>query len=179
MEETTFPSRSVSIQGKSNRYMMRKAMKISTRGEKRKGCKIEPMDHAAQLALLSLLSSTEENSNETVKFVEKELAAKLCGYKHQDMDKNIYDGNLFLSTKSLHTLLNDSKLLCYYCQQPVQLVYDTVREGSQWTLDREDNSRGHNENNVVIACLTCNLQRRRQDKDAFHFSKNVTVQRLS
>jgi RNase P subunit RPR2 len=48
---------------------------------------------------------------------------------------------------------------------------------NQWTLERMDNNKGHNNDNVVIACLDCNLKRRLQNKDAFLFTKQLTITR--
>jgi hypothetical protein len=45
----------------------------------------------------------------------------------------------------------------------------------QWTLDRIDNDIGHNKNNLVIACLECNLKRKRTNKDKFMFTKNMKI----
>jgi len=39
------------------------------------------------------------------------------------------------------------------------ILYSHVREPRQWTLDRLDNSIGHNRGNVEITCLDCNLRR--------------------
>ena len=49
---------------------------------------------------------------------------------------------------------------CYYCKECVKLLYSSVREPKQWTLERMDNDFGHNFDNVSIACLNCNLRRR-------------------
>ena len=35
---------------------------------------------------------------------------------------------------------------------------------NQWTVDRIDNSIGHDIENIVISCLKCNLQSRSSDK---------------
>ena len=45
----------------------------------------------------------------------------------------------------------------------------------QWSLDRIDNNIGHNRGNLVVACLECNLKRRRTNKDAFMFTKNMVI----
>ena len=68
-----------------------------------------------------------------------------------------------------------SKMKCHYCLHEVLLYYISSREPLQWTLDRIDNSLGHNNNNVVIACLQCNLQRRRQDDKKFLFGKQMNI----
>ena len=39
----------------------------------------------------------------------------------------------------------------------------------------ENKNLGHNSKNVVIACLQCNLKRRRTNKDAFMFTKNLII----
>ena len=55
------------------------------------------------------------------------------------------------------------------------LIYENVREPRQWTLDRIDNSIGHNTENVVISCLSCNLKRRTMDDKKFKFSKQMKI----
>ena len=55
------------------------------------------------------------------------------------------------------------------------LLYDNVRESTQWTLDRIDNNIGHNVDNVVICCLKCNLKRRTMNDEKFKFSKQMRI----
>ena len=55
------------------------------------------------------------------------------------------------------------------------LLYNDVREPNQWTLDRIDNSKPHNTDNVVIACLKCNLERRRRSDTKFLMSKQMRI----
>ena len=45
----------------------------------------------------------------------------------------------------------------------------------QWTLDRIDNDLSNTDENVIVACLKCNLQRRRQNKDKFLFTKQLKI----
>ena len=56
--------------------------------------------------------------------------------------------------------MKSSNMICYYCKEETMLMYEYVREPKQWTLERLDNSFGHNNDNVVISCLTCNLRRK-------------------
>lgn len=60
-------------------------------------------------------------------------------------------------------------------QKKIQVLYKLVREEYQWTLDRIDNNIGHTRDNTIIACLKCNLQRRRTNKGAFLFTKQLKI----
>ena len=68
---------------------------------------------------------------------------------------------------------------CYYCKEPVQLIYEFVREPKQWTLERIDNARGHNRDNVEIACLRCNLRRRMMHHERFIFTKQLLIKKTT
>jgi hypothetical protein len=81
----------------------------------------------------------------------------------------------FVSYEEVIKLLNDCNLLCHYCNCEVYILYEIVREMKQWSLDRINNDIGHNSGNLVVACLECNLKRRRTNKDAFLFTKNLTI----
>ena len=58
------------------------------------------------------------------------------------------------------------------------LFYKESKQDNQWTLDRIDNSMGHNTNNVVISCLECNLKRRNTDLDKFKYTKQLHIKKL-
>ena len=58
------------------------------------------------------------------------------------------------------------------------LFYKESKQPNQWTLDRIDNSMGHNYNNLVIACLECNLKRRNIDLNKFLYTKQLSITRL-
>jgi len=107
--------------------------------------------------------------------LEKELNKKIQGYKSQDIKKEIYDVNELISLSDTLEKLVGTKLRCYYCKKEVVLLYKNVREPSQWTLDRIDNSKCHSKENTVISCLKCNLQRRVIDMNKFTFTKHLTI----
>jgi hypothetical protein len=77
--------------------------------------------------------------------------------------------------EQLQSKLIDELLTCVFCNIQVKLLYDKVRDDAQWTLDRIDNDLGHSDANTRIACLKCNLQRRRLDYDKFHWTKNFVI----
>ena len=90
----------------------------------------------------------------------QQIRQKLSGYKSQDIKKKRYSPELFIQKEDLLELLKKSGLICLYCHEPISLLYEHVREPKQWSLDRIDNSLGHNTDNVCIACLACNLRRK-------------------
>ena len=53
---------------------------------------------------------------------------------------------------------------CTYCG-------DTEQTG----CDRIDNNKGHNKDNYHLACLECNLKRRKQSDDKFLFTKQLNI----
>ena len=53
-------------------------------------------------------------------------------------------------------------------------MYENVREPKQWTLERLNNNFGHNCDNVVIACLNCNLKRRCIDSERYIKTKEMS-----
>ena len=110
--------------------------------------------------------------------LEKELNKKIQGYKAQDIKKEIYDSKELISLTDTLEKLVGTKLHCYYCKREVVLLYKNVREPSQWTLDRMDNTQCHSKENTVIACLKCNLQRRITDMDKFTFTKHLVITRV-
>ena len=74
-------------------------------------------------------------------------------------------------------LLCESNLLCYYCRNQMYIFYDNVREKRQWTLDRVDNDICHSKDNLVVSCLSCNLQKRRRESEAFKFMKQLKIKK--
>lgn len=105
----------------------------------------------------------------------REIKKKITSYKNQDVIKKKYDENLFIKKEEVLEKLVSSKLLCYYCQKPVYIIYKYVRQDDQWTLERLDNSKGHYNDNVVISCLKCNLKRRTSNHEYFKFTKQLKI----
>ena len=119
----------------------------------------------------------EENSNvlpsPLQKCILQEIRKKIYGYKNQDIIKQLYDDTQFVNINQVLSLLHSSQLNCFYCKEKVHILYESVREPKQWSLERIDNTFGHNYNNVEIACLTCNLRRRTMYHERFLFTKQL------
>jgi phosphomevalonate kinase len=111
-----------------------------------------------------------ENKNEIIREIEN----KINSYKHQDIDKNILSDNLINIHETIEKLVC-SKMKCFYCKKQIFLIYKFARDNLQWTLDRIDNNIGHSNQNTVICCLKCNLERRRKSSNAFKFTKQLKI----
>lgn len=107
------------------------------------------------------------------KFVVSQIQKKLGGYRHQDVKKGRFVPTDFANYADVCKLILESVGKCYYCEQTTRLMYENVLDPQQWTLDRIDNTMGHNRTNVIIACLSCNLRRR-----CAHTSKYVMTKQL-
>ena len=110
-----------------------------------------------------------------VRVLEQLIHSKWYGYRSQDIEKQILHPDKLVSERDIANTLIDSRLMCFYCRKPVQLFYEFVRESSQWTLDRIDNTYGHNRDNVVVACLGCNLRRKTMYYERFVMTKQMTI----
>ena len=104
-----------------------------------------------------------------------QIHQKISGYKSQDIIKKIFSIQDFIKIDKVTDLLCECEMKCFYCQKLVYVLYDNVREPRQWTLERIDNKYGHNMDNVVISCLSCNLKRRCIYHERFLFTKQLTI----
>ena len=105
------------------------------------------------------------------------IKKKLSSYRQQDRTKKRHDPERLITLDETVELLVASQLKCHYCHQEVLITGEKRREKRQWTLDRIDNNLGHFGDNVVIACLDCNLKRRCIDKEKFLFTKRLRVKK--
>jgi len=99
-------------------------------------------------------------SPEKIVFLKNEIQRKIHGYRSQDVKKNKWDPEHFISLEYVLERMVHTELNCFYCQGPVKIWYEISRDPLQWTLERIDNKMGHNVGNIEIACLQCNLKRR-------------------
>ena len=117
------------------------------------------------------------------RLAQSHILAKLRGYQAQDAPRSSAPTAPSAPSAptppiTLHqccTLLADHQLQCTFCHRPLLLLYSLAYEGAQWTLDRIDNSLGHTLQNVLPACLTCNLRRRRQSHHRFALKKTTYI----
>jgi hypothetical protein len=158
-------SKAIQIDGTGNRYQMKKLL-----GQNMPRLKKGTDTWAPEVLLHENQLADEER-------VAACLQKKLSGYRTQDIQKKRFSQDDFVDVAWVRQLIKEKGLHCFYCAEPVFLVYEKAREMKQWTLDRIDNEIGHVRGNVVTACLECNLARRRRSKDAFLFTKNLVIRR--
>jgi len=128
-----------------------------------------------QLDIVKSIVNGPSSKRKEVDFILQQIKQKISGYRSQDVIKNHLDENLFVDVDKVLELMVTCENQCYYCKKTVQVLYENVREPLQWTLDRIDNSFGHNKNNVMIACLGCNLRRRTMHTERYAFTKQLVI----
>lgn len=146
-----------------------KKMRVET---KTWGLNEEELSHEMQVSILKCIN---KEKNKYTSLFMSHIKSKICSYRHQDIVKKRLNENLLVDFDEVIRLLVDCEMKCCYCSENVYILYEKVRESKQWSLDRINNDIGHNNGNLVIACLECNLKRRRTNKDAFMFTKNMVI----
>lgn len=166
-------SKTITFSGINTKYQIKKVIGGVIEVNKTRAKWIEtnkPIDIETQLQSIEDLSGNSIYTNE--------IASKLTGYKNQDILKHRYDSSHFITFQQTIELLINCRLTCFYCRRFTSILYKSVRDGNQWSLDRTNNDLGHSHENVVISCLKCNLQRKRMSSTAFAMSKQMTITRI-
>jgi len=132
-------------------------------------------NQCTMIAEIARKNGTNEPFTKKEQTVVSEISHKIYGYKHQDIKKCIFQPDEFIDLSTILAAMNDCGLHCFYCKTGVQVLYPLVREPKQWTVERIDNSIGHNRTNIVIACLDCNLHRRTMYYERYVFTKQLNI----
>jgi hypothetical protein len=170
--------RKILIQGTNNRYQIKKLIKNDTDKKVKKRIVSESWNFTLgdddQLTILNQLSNNMSHTEKN-KTMLRQIKQKIRSYKQQDVLKNMWNEANFVDIENVIKKMLDSKLLCYYCKHQMFILYEVSREMKQWTIDRIDNDKGHNNDNYHLACLECNLKRRRQSDVKFLFTKQLII----
>lgn len=186
------PIKKISISGTHNKYEMKKILNkdINYKKEPKKRiitqkwsfsdeyyeCKIQL--HLLNTILENLNTQVNNGENESIKVSKimiQEINKKISGYKQQDIIKKKLDIQQFITFESVIQKMIECELKCRYCKEIMNILYDISRESKQWSVDRIDNDLGHNINNFHLACLDCNLKRRRRTDEKFLFTKQLNI----
>jgi hypothetical protein len=191
------PIKKISIIGTHNKYEMKKILNkdamINKEPKKRMVTKNwtfsdEYFEYENQLQIVRDILNNSihhlkiENKNidnnelmNVSKIVIQEINKKISGYKQQDIIKKKIDRKQFITFESVIKKMFECELKCRYCTESMNILYDISRESKQWSVDRIDNDIGHNINNFHLACLDCNLKRRRRTDEKFLFTKQLNI----
>jgi len=132
--------------------------------------------HTKQFQVIHDISNNNCVSvDDITKIFIQEINKKISGYKQQDKLKKRYDNEKFITFTSVIEKMCECHLKCRYCQKNMLVIYDIMRESKQWSVDRIDNDIGHNISNFHLACLECNLNRRRRTDEKFLFTKQLNI----
>ena len=123
-------------------------------------------------------NNNNNNNNNVNKIVIQQINRKIYSYKQQDIIKKLLNESEFITFDSIINKMVECELKCYYCSCEMNVLYDISREMTQWTVDRIDNDLGHNLTNYYLACLECNLKRRRRSDHKFLFTKQLKLVKL-
>ena len=188
-------NKQIIINGTNNRYLIKRANRVKNVPKIRAiinkyNLTMEDLDYNKQFDLLKEIylyqangeknssKNSSENSTENSKEKEiilKEIENKISSYRQQDLLKKHFDEKEFITSEILIPKMVESNMKCYYCSCEMFILYENVREMSQWSVDRIDNSIGHNKDNFVLSCLNCNIKRRKRSSDKFLFSKHLNI----
>ena len=135
----------------------------------------EDLECSQQLIYIRELENENEKTTKQSRFIHDSIRQKISSYRSQDTLKERYSKEDFITKEGIVKLLRESNNICYYCQEPVKLLYEYVRDPRQWTLERINNSKGHNADNLMIACLGCNLGRRTMHQERYVFTKQLNI----
>lgn len=138
----------------------------------------EDLLYENQYNILCEIQREYNSENRFHKFMVSQIKHKIYGYSFQDETKEKYSESDFVDLSGVLQKLVDCKMECFYCRKKVKLLYEYVREESQWTLERIDNKLGHNKDNVEVACLECNLKRRTMYHERFIFTKQFSIKKI-
>ena len=174
----------INITGTNNKYHMKKLVsehKANKEIKKRVTTEKwafdkEHFDYVNQMQMIIDISNNNGNYiDEVTKIAIQEINKKISGYKQQDKIKKTLDEAKFLTFDSVISKMLECELKCRYCKLEMNVLYDISREMKQWSVDRIDNDQGHNIDNFHLACLECNLKRRRRTDEKFLFTKQLNI----
>tara|TARA_B110000879_G_C11159508_1_gene508446 strand:- start:1504 stop:2067 length:564 start_codon:yes stop_codon:yes gene_type:complete len=135
----------------------------------------EDLSTENQLAYIMQMHTNNIENEHECSIIHNNIIQKMNGYKSQDIKKKLYMPDMFVDKEYILMLLQCSQNICYYCKEPVEILYEEVRGPKQWSLDRINNKIGHNKENILIACLDCNVKRKTMYHERYAFTKQLSI----
>jgi hypothetical protein len=180
--ESNQTNRSIAITGTNNRYLIKRANRVKTEVKKREimnkyniSSVFLNCDNQLQIIKEMYNKQSQDENIQVKSILQQEVERKISSYKQQDLLKNKYNEALFIDIECILKKLIDTEMQCFYCKCQIVVLYEIVRELTQWSVDRINNHEGHNKDNFVIACLNCNIRRRTTNSNKFLFTKQLNL----
>ena len=181
-KEDNETQKNINITGTNNRYLIKRANRVKNEVKKREimnKYNINPifLNYEKQMQMIKEIycKSNQDENNQVKTILHQEIERKISSYKQQDLLKNKYNEALFIDIECVLKKLIDTNMQCFYCNCPILVLYEIVRELTQWSVDRINNDEGHNKDNFVIACLNCNIKRRTTNSKKFLFTRQLNL----
>ena len=133
------------------------------------------LEYTNQMILIKEIQENNIINREPCNFIIRQINNKIYSYRSHDIEKNLLCEEKLINLQNVLDLMIQCENKCFYCKENVNVLYEYVREPKQWTLERLDNKFGHNIDNVVIACLSCNLRRKTMYYERFVFTKQLNI----
>ena len=173
----------INILGSNNRYQIKKLINNELERKVKKRVHTEKWffsnenyEYSKQIQMILDISNNNLNYiNDISKIAIQEINKKIYGYKQQDKIKKHFNEIVFINFGSIINKMIECELKCRYCKNEMNVLYDISREMKQWSVDRINNDLGHNIDNYHLACLECNLKRRRRTDEKFLFTKQLKI----
>jgi hypothetical protein len=139
----------------------------------------EHYEYEKQITMIKNIKNNEYKFiDDITKIALQEINKKISGYKQQDNLKKKFNESEFVNIEVIINKMVECELKCYYCGCEMSVLYDILREMKQWSVDRINNDLGHNKDNFYLACLECNLKRRRRNDEKFLFTKQLKLVKM-
>lgn len=181
-------SKKISINGTNNKYQINKLLNKNNLSKEQKKREVTKkwsfsdkyFEYENQIKLISNIHNEKNQFNDNemsnvIKIIIQEINKKISGYKQQDIIKKKINIEKFITFESVIEKMIECQLKCRYCNENMDILYDLKREIKQWSVDRINNDMGHNYDNFHLACLDCNLKRRRRTDEKFLFTKQLNI----
>jgi len=167
--------KSIEINGKRNIERMTNIKNPQRKSVTSWNIDVSYFTYLKQIQIINSLYLEQSIEYETL--TKREITKKIKGYEKQDIMKSILDKDKIISLEQVIERLMESKLNCFYCHDHCEVLYKDVLSKKQWTLDRINNTLGHNHDNVVVCCLECNVKRGDMDSERFKRGKEIKIVR--
>lgn len=144
----------------------------------------------------------DHDDYDDIKVIEKTIHTNAYNY----ISSQLYEDTYFNLVRVLELILK-SNGMCFYCNcelsfepsntfmicnfersckynlinhfqtSPTKYSLHSLGNYNKWSLERINNTLGHYQSNCVVACLKCNITRRRKNHQHFKFTKNLVIEK--